>query len=83
MEALNLALVEARLIRPDLFLDLEFEIPNYTATSDATTDIEEQYRVAFLYYIVGHAQLRDEEDTQDARASALLGRFTKLLKAGV
>jgi hypothetical protein len=44
--------------------------------NDATPVVlDQQYRVAVIYYIVGHAQLRDEEDTQDQRAAALLGKF--------
>lgn len=81
-EALNLALLEARSIRPDVFLGASFVVPTYTSSSDSTSAIPEQVRVAFLYYIVGHAQLRDEEDTQDQRAAVLLGKFTQQLKAG-
>jgi hypothetical protein len=38
-----------------------------------------QYRVAFLFFMVGFAQLRDEEDTQDTRAAAFIGKFTQQL----
>jgi hypothetical protein len=33
------------------------------------------YRVSLLYYICGQAQLRDDENTQDARASVFLNKF--------
>ena len=45
--------------------------------------MDPQYRMAFVYFICGHAQLRDEEDTQDSRASMFLGQFTQMLIAGV
>lgn len=74
--ALSLAMLEARKVRPDLFLDRFDDIPSFE-TNDATeVEMDEQYRTAVLYYIVGHAQLRDDEDTQDARAGALLAKFT-------
>ena len=38
-----------------------------------------QYRVAFVFFMVGFAQLRDEEDTQDARSAAFIGKFTQQL----
>jgi hypothetical protein len=41
--------------------------------------MDEQYRLPFVYFMVGHAQLRDEEDTADARASAFLTKFTSTL----
>jgi hypothetical protein len=78
--ALDLALDEAFRIRPDIFIrnevenimvaDLTYEIP-----------IPRGYTSPFIYYIVGHAQLRDDEDVQDARASAMLGKFTSQLLA--
>lgn len=82
-EALNLAILEARSIRPDIFLALEFVLPNYTSSGDSTAALPEQVRVPFLYYIVGHAQLRDEEENQDQRAASLLNKFAQQLRAGV
>lgn len=79
VSALSLAMLAARRIRPDLFLGRFSAIPAYAANDGTAVVIDDQYRTAFLYYIVGHAQLRDEEDTQDSRASALLGKFTSQL----
>lgn len=76
---LSLAVTEARRIRPDLFLDTLSTIPFYTANDSTAVNIDHQYRVAFLYYMIGHAQLRDEEDTTDARAGQLLNKFTSTL----
>jgi hypothetical protein len=79
VDCLNSAVLEARRLRADLFLPM-FEIP-YTDTSTAivlTTPvaIDPMYRPAFVYYIVGKAQLRDEEPTTDARAAAFITKFT-------
>lgn len=79
--ALSFAILEARKIRPDLFLDEDFVLPAYTTNDTTEVPIDEQYRLPFLYYIVGHAQLRDDEATQDNRAGALLQKFQMQLLA--
>lgn len=80
IEALNLAVLEARKLRPDLFLRTFKVLPEFASTdTSGAVDIDPQCRVAFLYYIVGHAQLRDDEDTQDARATVFLNKFAAQL----
>lgn len=78
VSALNMGVLAARRARPDLFLNVT-TLPSFSAVDATAFAMDEMYRVAFVYYIVGHAQLRDEEDTQDARASAFLGKFTAQL----
>lgn len=75
--SLNLSISEARRIRPELFQDYFFtSLPSYSSASPSVSvAIPEEYRVAFLYYIVGHNQLADQEDTTDARTSMLLTAF--------
>ena len=47
--ALNLAIMEARRIRPDLFLETFSDLPGDFTTVDTTAvSIDEQYRSAFL-----------------------------------
>ena len=75
---LNVALLDARRLRPDLFLYSSTDVPFYSATSE-TIDIDQQYRMALVFFIAGHAQLRDEEDVQDTRAAAFLQKFTQML----
>src|SRR5262245_698046 len=80
VEALNIGLTEARRLRADLFLPL-FEVP-YISSSGAITmtapvTIDPMYRSSLVYYVVGRAQLRDDEETTDSRASALLTKFTQ------
>jgi len=75
VRALNIGLQEAYRMRADLFLSaLDFTIPNVTTLSDPVP-MEMGYRQAFIYYMVGRAQLRDQEDTTDQRAGALLQKF--------
>lgn len=75
--ALNLAITEARRFRPEIFQDYFFtSLPQYSSgVPGAAVDITDEYRLAFLYYIVGHCQLADNEDVTDARATVLLTAF--------
>lgn len=76
---LNAGLLEARRLRPDIFLNNSSSVPEYNVVDTTTVAIDQQFRTALLYYIIGHAQLRDEEDTQDARSSAYLNKFAAQL----
>lgn len=81
VSALNMGILTARRLRADLFLE-STSLPSFAEADIAAStafDMDEQYRVPFVYFIVGYAQLRDEEDTQDARASAFIGKFTSQL----
>lgn len=74
VNALNLAFLEAYRVRPDLFL--RTSVPSYSmASPTAAVALDQRYRTAVLYYVAGHAQLRDDETTQDARASVFLNKF--------
>ncbi len=79
--ALNYAILEARRLRPDLLRAyLGAELPEYSADDmGETVEVDQQYRVAFLYYVCGQAQLRDDENNQDSRASALMNKFNAVL----
>lgn len=68
---LNQGLMEMRRLRPDMFIGRT--VPSYSAGD--TVAVDEQFRQALLFFIIGMAQLRDEEDTQDARASQYLASF--------
>lgn len=73
--ALSMGMMEARKLRPDLFLAASFTPPSFTANDSTAVSMDVQYRVPFVYYICGLAQLRDEENTQDARATVFLNSF--------
>lgn len=81
--SLNEAILEARRLRPDLMLTyFRTTLPEYSAaTLSATVDIDQMYRTSFVYYIAGSAQLRDSEDTTDARAGGFLAKFKSDLTA--
>ena len=78
--AFNLAIIESRRLRPDMWIGVT-SLPAYSGSDSTVVDthIDPQYQVAFVYYIVGMAQLRDEEPTQDQRAGIFLSRFTQML----
>lgn len=79
MHNLNLGITEMRRLRPDVKRSwLRAAPPSYSATN-SSVDIDYQYRSALLYYICGMAQLRDDEATQDTRASIFLNKFTAQL----
>lgn len=71
-------LVEARRVRPDLFLsNLTGAFPTYTV--DDTVPMPEEYHVCLVDYMTHRAELRDDEFAVDGRASALYQKF----KAGL
>lgn len=73
VRALALSLPEAKKLRPDLFLNVT--IPSITANDITPVPMDEMYRTALVYYMVGIAQLRDDEEVQDQRAAAFLTMF--------
>jgi hypothetical protein len=82
LAGLNLALVQAHKLRRDLFLKYD-KTPYYAAVAATEVDIDETYRRAILFFVCGHAQLRDEEETTDARSTAFFNAFNMQLTAGV
>lgn len=78
--ALNLALLEGRRLRPDLFIcGYGLEVPHYEVISGEEVPIEGQFRLAFVYGVVAQVLLRDEEDVQDARANSFRSMFEDML----
>lgn len=79
LTAMNIALLEARWLRADLFvynLATNGQVQSFTAIDDTKVAIEASFRPAILNGIIGHALKRDQEDYQDARASSYLSMFT-------
>lgn len=81
LSALNLGFLEARKLRGDLFLGASFAIPYVTAVDTTAVAMDAQYRLPFVYFMTGHAMLRDEEDTQAATAATYIGTFVSALSA--
>jgi hypothetical protein len=82
LSALNIGLLEARRMRPDLFIGRAQNVPDYTALAQIV-DFSPQYRSALAYYIAGRVLLADTEATDEARASAFLQKFIATLGTGV
>jgi hypothetical protein len=82
--AFNGAMLEARTKRPDLFLRLGLRkaVPRYT-TGDLGTAFPLDLSVydAFLYYLVGRAEIREDAFSNDGRAVAMLNKFVSQLMA--
>ena len=78
--ALNLALLDGRRIRPDLFVYKHGNrVPSYSQVDGQRVPIEEQFRKAFVYGMVSHALARDQEDVQDQRSNLFQGVFYSIL----
>ena len=78
--ALNIALLEMKRLRPDMFAHKYRQSPTqYAAPSGEEICVEEQFRPSLLFGIAAYVLLRDEEDVQDARANTFLARFESML----
>lgn len=79
VEALNIGMLEARRLRADLFIPSSFAVgwinTDDTVDLDATVAMDPMYRPGLVYYVVGRAQLRDDEATTDQRAQTLMQKF--------
>ncbi len=80
LTGLNTALLEARRLRPDLFVTrYHNEVPSYQEVTGEPFCIEPQFRLAFVFGATAHALMRDDEDIQDERANSFLAKFHDLL----
>lgn len=82
---LTTAIREARRLRPDLFVESLFSpLPIVTATDLAAPfPMTEMYWAATVNYIVGRAELRDDQFNADGRASAMLASFKAQLSTAL
>lgn len=76
LTSLNIALLESRRLRADLWIDAS--VPSFSINDTTEVDFDEQYRSAILFYVCGYVQLIDAEDTQDTRAAGMLAKSTKI-----
>ncbi len=80
--ALSVTLLEARRLRPDLFVFCSPVVQSFREQDiEAKTivNMEQQFRLGILHGMVGHAIERDQEDIQDARATAFLTIMSNVL----
>jgi hypothetical protein len=82
--ALNLALLDARRMRADFFVQkFGNQVPAYDAVTGEKVPIEPQFRKAIVYGMVAHALIRDEEDVQDARANSFQSVMEYILTGSI
>lgn len=81
LQGLNVSMLEARRIRPDLFLNPTYNgiVPTFQNNDTTQVAIEQPFRLAFVYGMCAHTLLRDAEDFQDARATAFMASFQGIL----
>jgi len=81
--AMNVTLLEARRIRADIFVYNKLvngqQVPYFIANDGTQLVMEEQFRLALLHGMMGHALQRDQEDIQDERAGAYMKIFNDML----
>lgn len=82
MEAFNGAMSEARAKRPDLFLDLGLRtpLPIYTSADFALPfPLDMTVYNAFMYYLVGRSEMRDDTFVDNSRATVFINKFVNQL----
>lgn len=78
--AFNLALLEGRRLRPDLFVyKYGNYVPSFSAVDGQRVNIEPPFRKAFAYGTAAHALARDQEDVQDQRSNMFMDVFSVIL----
>tara|TARA_B100001939_G_scaffold64778_1_gene53665 strand:+ start:9644 stop:9973 length:330 start_codon:yes stop_codon:yes gene_type:complete len=76
----NEAIGISRSLRPDFFLgSLKTALATYTLTDDVPIPLE--YQSYLKDYIMGRAEFRDDEYSQDGRVGSLLARYKQGLIA--
>jgi hypothetical protein len=78
--ALNQGMLDMYRVRPDLFLESGFIVPQFdVGTLGDPIGVEEQYIPPLVYYVTGLVQARDDEQNQDSRAMAFMKTFSAAL----
>lgn len=73
----------ARSVRPDLFIgSLTTPIAAITSSTQ-TVPLPDWCTAALAWYVVGRAEVRDDEFAVDGRAASLIGALTQKLVQGV
>lgn len=82
-DAFNDALVQTRAKRPDAFLAMGLRnlVPQYSAATDATVPfpLDLIYFPAFLFYVCGRCELKEDTFSDDKRSITLMKTFTQML----
>ncbi len=82
-ECINSFMYEVRAKRPDIFLPfgLRTAIPIFNASDDMNTEFPLDISIwsAFVYYIVGRTELREDTWSDDGRATAMMNKAVSQL----
>lgn len=81
LDAFNDAMLQARAKRPDLFLGMGMRtpVPRFVVddiTNNTEFPLDPMVYPAFVYYVVGRSELRDDTFADDKRAEMMLAKFT-------
>lgn len=75
LQGLNNGLLELRRVRPDAYIatfrDAD-EVPTLTTTDNLPVD--QIFKPGLVFYVAGHASLRDDSYSEQGRAAALMRR---------
>jgi hypothetical protein len=74
-QAIGFGQLEMRRLRPDLFPTGELTEVEWNTADATAVDVDKQYRMALLYYVVGHVMLREEEESTQQIARAYKQQF--------
>ena len=81
--ALNLAFLDGKRLRPDLFINGRWEpYPTWTVADipiNTAIPMQDTFRQAFVFGCCAHAVARDQEDIQDERSVAHSNTFNAIL----
>lgn len=81
--AFNDALLQARAKRPDAFLDMGLRntVPQYSATTDTAVafPLDQIYYPAFVFYMCGRVELKEDTFSDDKRAATLMAKFVNMI----
>lgn len=78
LDTVNDAMTEVRRLRPDLFINSGFAVPEATS-ADNTILLEDYYFMCLVYMTAGMVMLQDDEFSLDSRAVNLLNKGTSQL----
>lgn len=86
VSALNMAMDTCYTVRPDAFISLfSSGIPHYTAASLGTSiafPLDDIFFSPFILFVVGWAELREEEYSSEGRAATFLSASKQIFRGG-
>lgn len=80
---LNMMLLEARRLRPDLFIkQFGNKVPHYDVNDGSEVPMEPQFRLGLAYGTAAYVLSFDQEDVNDQRATSFYAFFHNVLAGG-